>query len=120
MNFLILLLSALATWRICNLIIEEPGPFHIFEKLRTKVGLTRVSDMEMPEQIMFSDREFVHNGEFFAELIECIMCLSVWVGAVISIYLAVTGLIDWRLVPIYAVALSAITILIKNRRLIDG
>lgn len=119
MNLLIFLLSTLAVVRICILLQEDIGPFHIFEKFRKWAGLQRVDELDMPQQIMYSDREYIHNGEFFAELLECIYCLSIWIGAIVAIYLGVVGLIAIKLIPIYALAFSALAILIKNRRIIS-
>ena len=121
MNHLILiLLTSVSVWRVCSLLQDEPGPFDIFKKIRTFVGLTSVEDLPLNEQILYSDKEFVHNGEFFAELIECIWCLSIWVGGLFAIYLAITGIIPYSYIPIYTLCSSALTILIKNKEIFNG
>lgn len=120
MNLLLLLISTLAVVRICILLQEDDGPFHVFDKLRRWAGLIPVEELEMPEQIKYSDQQYIHDGNFFAEVLNCIYCLSVWVALFVAIYLGIVGLIEFRMVPLYALCLSTLTILIKNRRIISG
>ena len=116
MNQLItILLISVANWRISNMIQREDGPFDIFVRFREFIGLTRVEDLPLNEQLLYPNNEFVHNGNFFAKLVECIWCLSVWVGFAISLYLGITNIIEASLVPIYALASSALTILISTK-----
>ena len=115
MNQLItLILISITNWRISNLIQDEEGPFDIFVHLRRLIGLTKVEDLPINEQLLYPDDKFVHNGNFFAKLVECIWCLSVWVGFGISLYLGLTKVIKKPLIPIYALASSALTILISK------
>lgn len=116
----ILFLLSISTWRICSLLQDEPGPFHIFERIRTWAGLTRVDDLPLNEQLMYPDKQFIHEGNFFAELIECVMCLSIWVSGAISLYLGLTKIIRKPLIPLYTLTASALTIWLENRRTFDG
>jgi len=115
MNQLItFLLISIANWRICSLIQDEDGPFDIFLRLRNKIGLTKVEDLPLNEQLLYSNDKFIHDGNFFAKLVECIWCLSVWVGFGVTVYLGLAKIIKKPLIPIYALASSALTILISK------
>lgn len=116
----ILIISTVAVWRLCNLLQYEEGPFEIFTKFRDRIGLTKVSDLPLNEQLLYSDKEFIHDGNFFAKLVECIWCLSIWISFCISIYLAIFKIIEKSLAPIYTLTMSAFTILIVNRRFFNG
>lgn len=101
MNIHILALFGLATWRVSSLLVNEAGPFHVFRKLREITGITHID--EVPT--MIPDR-------FFAQLLSCVWCSSVWVGA--------GWLITWCVIPELApllaapFAFSAVAILIDN------
>ena len=108
---LILLISALATWRISNILVHEDGPFDFAKLLRTKSGLVPFDEIPAQEQMFYEeDVEYIHNNEFFAKLLSCVWCTSVWVGTAISIYLGIFNFIDKKIIPIYAFALSALAI----------
>lgn len=63
-TWLDMLLLALATWRIANMLTSEHGPWHIFGKMRRQVPL--------------------------GGLTTCIYCMSVWVALIlVPIYLFV-------------------------------
>lgn len=116
MNQLItIILISITNWRISNLIQYEDGPFDIFTKFRELIGLTKVEDLPLNEQLLYPNDEFVHDGNFFAKLLECIWCLSVWVGFGLSFYLGITKIIKKPLILIYTFVSSAITILIATQ-----
>ena len=58
MRFYWLILGVLSVWRVTNLLVAEDGPWNMFARLRRRVG----------------------QG-FFATLIDCFYCLSLWVSA---------------------------------------
>ena len=115
-NLILLILTSISVWRVSSLLRDEEGPLHIFRKLREYVGLTKVEDLPLNEQVLYSENEFIHDGGFWAELIECIWCLSVWVGGVFAIYLAITKNIKKSMIPIFTLTSSALTIYINDRR----
>lgn len=57
-----LIAIGLAGWRIANLIVAERGPFAVFERLRTQLGVPVIGEPE----------------GFFPELFSCVWCCSVW------------------------------------------
>lgn len=65
-----LLILSLATWRLSSLIVNEKGPFGVFLSARKLAGIIHDEDgkpLQVPER-------------FFAELVSCIWCTSVWIG----------------------------------------
>jgi hypothetical protein len=68
----------LATWRIASLLVDEPGPFRMFIRLRELVGITH--DMD--------DNVAVIPDGFLPEMLSCLWCSSIWVGVVcVTIYM---------------------------------
>lgn len=64
---------ALAIWRLSNMLVDESGPFDLFGKLRSKLGVKY-------------DRHSKPYGEtFLAQLLSCIYCVSVWISAIFVI-----------------------------------
>lgn len=115
MNQLItIILISIANWRISYMLQYEEGPFNIFGKFREMIGLTNVDDLPINEQLLYPEDAFIHNGNFFAKLTECIYCLSIWVGFFISLYLGLTKMIKKPYIPIYTLVSSALTIVISN------
>lgn len=85
MTLEMLVLAGLATWRISSLIIREDGPGRVFFRLRTFLG------------------------RYFVTLLECLWCLSVWVG--LGVGLLALSAIWWVLIPF---AMSAVAIGMDN------
>lgn len=89
-TYLDILVLGLATWRISHMIVWEDGPFEIFPKVNT----------------------FMSNWKFFDDLFSCVWCLSVWIGAILTL----SAIID-KTVTIYLMlpfAFSAIAILLEQ------
>ncbi len=69
------LLCTLAVWRISHLLAQEDGPFDVVFRLRSKVG----------------------QG-FFGTLLDCFLCLSLWVAlpfAFLSAYTLIERIVAW-------------------------
>ena len=60
----------LAVWRISSLFVREGGPFRMFVHIREWAGIQH-DEQGMPWMI---------PDTFFAQLLGCIWCFSVWVG----------------------------------------
>jgi len=58
------MLSVLTVWRLTHLVVKEDGPFDIIFLIRKKV-----------------------TGSFFASLMDCFYCSSVWVALPFGIWL---------------------------------
>ena len=60
----------LATWRIASLLVDEPGPFKIFIRIRELTGIKHDAD---------GNPLLIPNG-FFSEVLSCVFCASIWIG----------------------------------------
>ncbi len=102
-RLILILLSALATWRVGYFIINEDGPFDIMDRIRIFVGVKYAT----------TGQPYGHN--IFSKLISCFYCLSVWLS--FGIWWLVAGM-ETTLDMVSVLAVSAVSIMIKE--LIDG
>lgn len=79
-NWFVFVLTALATWRISHLLTEEDGPWEIFFRLRVWAGA--VWDASTAEW---------GSDKLLGQILTCPLCTSVWVSAIASGVLWVTG-----------------------------
>ena len=89
-----LLVLALATWRISNLLMFEDGPFRAVARLRDLLGVKEAYD---PSKIWTG---------FISELFSCMHCFSVWTGISVALLTGHTVLVG--------LGLSAAAILIEK------
>lgn len=82
-----ILVGCVATWRLTHLFLIENGPFRMFRKLRTKLGVEYESD----------DADVVISYKH--EITVCPWCLSVWVGAGAAVILAIPKAGRYILLP---------------------
>lgn len=68
----------LATWRITNLLVNERGPFRIFEWLREQMGL--VYDPATDEVVLV-----IQENEI-GQMLQCPKCTSAWVAALLLLF----------------------------------
>jgi hypothetical protein len=104
-NFLFLLLSILACYRLAILITLDEGPFGIILKARTRLGAY----------------DYGPNGEARTNLgrgITCPRCIGMWVAIPLALYLADLRLVtasvawgDWAMAIPYATGLHWYTAL---------
>ena len=90
-NYLDLIILGLATYRISHMIVWEDGPFKIFMKMQS----------------------WCERNDFLTDLLSCVWCLSVWVGAI----LVFSAIMD-KIVTIYLMlpfALSAIAAILEEK-----
>ena len=95
MNFLIV---SLAIWRLTSLLVNEDGPFAIFEKLRHVIG------------VRWDDNSEQHGTNVIAEGFVCVWCASVWLGGLGALMLS-GSVLEWAL---NTLALSAVAIIIEE------
>lgn len=82
-------LIGLAGWRMAHLLVEEDGPWNIFERFRKMMGL----------------KEGLLEG-FFPLLLSCIYCTSVWTTLLAGFLWWVE---PWIVIIIAAMAIALIT-----------
>jgi hypothetical protein len=92
MNWLIFLISVLATYRVSLMMSSEEGPLAIFARIRRKV----------PPK--------TNPGRG----IRCFICWSVWIAAAITLYLFWLGTITKEIWPLYWLALSGAAVVIHE------
>lgn len=105
MDNLTIIIAILATWRLSAMLSHETGPFNVFVSLREFAGIVHDDD----------GKKTVVPESFFAELLDCVWCVSVWIGGAVAIGLYLCPVLFWLLLPF---ALSAGAILFE--RLVNG
>lgn len=94
-----IIILILATWRISSLLVDELGPFEMFDRIRYRLG------------VRYNDKNIPYARNELAELFTCIWCMSVWIGLLIAIlYVTIPHYTTVLLMPF---ALSAGAIIIK-------
>lgn len=90
---IVLLLAALATYRLTLLVSKESGPFDMFGRFRTWAG------------VKFDQYSNPYSTGQLSEMILCPYCTSVWIGIGVTIlvgaalYLHLLTLISFVLLP---------------------
>lgn len=85
----VFLIGCLAAYRISVLIVRDAGPWGLFSKLRS---VTR-----------------------FSKLLNCIFCVSIWVGSAVEAALYLSGIKSLPvLVAFFALSFSSITIILDR------
>lgn len=105
MDTIHLVLLVAATWRLSNLLANETGPFHLFEKLRRRVALIEA-------------RSRRKNGKIASlhlyEGVNCEYCNSIWFGALVGWPYALMNELPWLLALVFPLVLSTGSILLKT------
>jgi hypothetical protein len=98
MNLLTIIILIFATWRISSLLAKEKGPWDIFEKFRTLLGV--VWDVQSKPE----------GTTMLSKMIVCIWCNSIWTGGIWAISYFISPLVIWIALPF---ALSGGAVLIE-------
>jgi hypothetical protein len=97
MDFIIL---ALATWRLSNLLVNESGPYDVFERVRAKVG------------VYYDDYGNPQGANELARGLTCVYCVSTWIAAALTVLLYLLGTtVVWIFTPL---AVSAAAVLVDG------
>lgn len=90
----------LAVWRISSLLVQEDGPFYIFDRIRNKVG------------ILWTEDSVPYSNNVIGQIFLCVWCMSVWISfAFFFLYLVFGQLFVWCCWPF---ALSALACAIQG------
>jgi hypothetical protein len=105
----------LATWRISSLLVEEDGPWDFFHKIRFIFGIEFgvLADGSLEAHYKRKSGKYGPTpNTFIQELFSCVLCMSIWIGAFITlIYYLNPDIAFWGSLPF---ALSAGAILIDK------
>ena len=95
-----LLIIALATWRLSSLIVNEYGPWDLFERIRHLLGV-RYDELSNPV-----------GTNMVSRAITCVWCSSVWVAFFMTLLWHFNeSLAFWISLPF---ALSAVAIIVQK------
>ncbi len=95
-----LFILGLAVWRLTSMIVNEDGPFYLFERFRYKIGIRR------------SETGSQFGTNVIAEALSCVWCSSVWVSGFVLAMFVVTPRLT--LIVSLILTLSSIAILIEK------
>lgn len=101
MDSLTLIIAILATWRLSAMLSYEAGPFNVFIEIRELAGIIHDD---------FGQKNIV-PPTFWAELLDCVWCLSVWIGAFVAVLVWLNPVLVWLFLPF---ALSAGAIIVEK------
>jgi len=99
-----LLILGLATWRLSSLLVNEDGPWEIFARMRTMVG------------IRYNEQSLPYATTALSELFTCVFCMSVWMGFLLTAVYWLSS--KWTILIMSPFALSAIAVIIE--RVVSG
>ena len=86
------ILAAFAGWRLALLLVSEQGPWDVFERLRTRVGIPPQGQAgEIPSNPL-------------AGVLSCVWCCSVWTAG--GAYLVAEFVILWPIAMIAAMGMA--------------
>lgn len=105
MDWFQLVVLALATWRVSSLFVNEDGPFDMFFHLR----------MWSIRLWPWLKTESGVPNNFFAQLLSCVWCFSIYAGA----FWVVFYLLSPRIAILTAIALDLSTITIVLNLLVE-
>lgn len=93
MNYIVLILAALATFRVSRMVAEEDGPFDVFKKVRDKLQ---------------------HSGNWVSRGVRCQLCVGFWVSLLLSLYLVVVGLMELSYLPVAWLGIAGLAVKLKD------
>lgn len=97
MELVRVVICGLAGWRLASLLVAEAGPWDVFERLRTRVGVPNFGE--------------VASG-LIPGMFSCVWCMSVWTVALCWLLWEV----HWAIPGALAAMALAITAEVLNRR----
>lgn len=103
-----LIIYCMAVWRISSLLVNESGPWYVFQKFRKLFGIRH--DL--------NDVPTYFPDNVFAQMFSCVWCTSIWVALFMFIFVSVSQYWAFRLGVIMAFSTGAIILdsLIKYLR----
>lgn len=100
MTFLEFFLLALAAWRLASMVVRERGPWDMFVWVRERAGIGH-DESKVP---------MVYPDRFFAQLLSCTYCFSMWVGAFWVGFYLIAPLLATKIAAVFALSTAAIVI----------
>lgn len=66
------IISSLAVWRVSSLLVNEPGPWYVFKRLREQQGFQ-----------YYPDGDTLHEPD--NHVLGCVWCTSIWVALLLLV-----------------------------------
>jgi len=98
-----LFILGLATWRLTSMIVNEDGPWYIFERFRHLIG------------IRYNELNIKVSTNVVAEGLSCVWCSSIWVASLVLLSYALAP----RTTLIVSLILTLSTIVILIEKVVD-
>lgn len=98
-----ILVHGLAVWRVASLFVNEAGPFSIFLKIREYFGIKHYDNGLVA----------VIPDTFFAQLLSCVWCASLWVGIFFTLFYLYDPNLSLKIAMVFS--FSTIAILIETQ-----
>ena len=109
MATLTFLLNFLAVARLSFLVVDEPGPFNVFSKIREKFGLVVIiKEDEQEEKVKFVDDTASEFYKLMQGILDCKWCASVWMSGLV--YLLSLSIYTKPVIYILALSMAAIVV----------
>ena len=93
-----IIILILATWRISSLLVDESGPFQMFEALRCWMG------------IRYNEYGISYSTMEWTGMFTCLWCMSVWIGVIVTILYATIPLYTTIMLMPFALSTGAIIV----------
>ena len=93
-----LVVYTMATWRVASLLVNEAGPWGVFQWLRERAGIEHD----------FSGEKTIIPDRFLAGLFSCVWCASLWAAAGWMIFDWFLPLLAVRVALVFALSAGAI------------
>lgn len=87
MTVIHLVVLAFSTWRITSFLVDEDGPFGVFEWIRHKAG------------IKYNQKNEPYPSNELAKQFNCLWCMSLWVGIITVLLYNNNENVIWYLLP---------------------
>lgn len=103
-----LIIYCMAVWRVSSLLVNETGPWKVFENIRNWAGILHDGD----------GRPYMFPDGFFAQMLSCVWCTSIWVALLMFVFVSLSQFWAFRFGVIMAFSTGAIILdsLIKYLR----
>lgn len=115
------LLLSLATFAVTNLLVAESGPFGVFTKLRSYVGVKQnvnATSENIERWMILNEATSVDEvadrigTNVLSDILNCSHCCSVWVAAFFGLFLVHEY--GWLFYPVIVLALHASSLVVKS------
>lgn len=110
MNMYLLAVLYLACWRVSNLVANEPGPFHVFRRMRLFALFTCIGPSDETRRTIGNK---LCRAFHLYQALQCEYCNSVYICTVAAAWYVWFLHLSWMLVPVLALAGSTAVIMVK-------